>query len=121
MKWNYPVDLFDDFDYLGRGDEAFFAAVDYPTKRSETHVYNKQTLGLRVATSDEIKAQNDRAAESGSRTTVEIEDLMGYIGALLEFMLESANNSHLHEFRGIPDVLTPRRTLTIICVWMQRT
>ena len=30
--WNYPVDLF-----------------DYPTKRRETHVYNKQTLGLRVA------------------------------------------------------------------------
>ncbi len=49
VTWNYPVDLFDDFEYLAPGDEAFFSAVDYPTKRSETHVYNKQTLGLRVA------------------------------------------------------------------------
>ena len=49
VTWNYPVDLFDDSAYLAPGDEAFCPAVDYPTKRSETHVYNKQTLGLRVA------------------------------------------------------------------------
>ncbi len=49
VTWNYPVDLFDDLKYLAPGDEAFFSAIDYPTKRGETHVYNKQTLGLRVA------------------------------------------------------------------------
>ena len=97
VTWNYPVDLFDDSRYLAPGDEALSLPTDYPTKRSETQIYNKQTLGLRVATSDEIKAANDRAASRNGQTAAEIDGLTGYIGALLEFMLESANNSHLHE------------------------
>ena len=97
VTWNYPVDLFDDLKYVREGDEAASLAVDYPTTRSETQVYNKQTLGLRVATSDEIKVQNDRVAASGGRTAVKIKNLKGYAAAMLEFVLESANNSHLHE------------------------
>ena len=97
VTWNYPVDLFDDSRYLAPGDEALSLPADYPTKRSKTQVYNKQTLGLRVATSDEIKAANDRAASLDGQAAAEIEDITGYIGSLLEFMLESANNSHLHE------------------------
>jgi len=69
VTWNYPVDLFDDLKYLREGDETAFSAVDYPTKRSDSQVYNKQTLGLRVATSDEIKAQSDRAAASEGQAT----------------------------------------------------
>jgi len=97
VTWNYPVDLFDDLKYLDEDDQASFSAVKYPTKRSDRHVYNKQTLGLRVATSDEIKAQNDRTAASEGRPIGKIKNLKGYAGALLEFMLESANNLHLHE------------------------
>jgi len=97
VTWNYPVDLFDDLKYMREGDESAFSDVDYPTTRSNSQIYNKQTLGLRVATSDEIKAQNDRVAASEGRTAVEIKNLKDYTGAMLEFILESANNSHLHE------------------------
>lgn len=94
VTWNYPIDVFDDVRYLSNpDDETTSAEADYPTRKSDGHVYNKETLGLRVATSDEIKAQRQAQATQPR----EIEDLMDYAGALLGFMMDNANRAHLHK------------------------
>lgn len=90
VAWNYPIDLFDDKDFgpaAGAGE-----AVDYPTTYDDTHIYNKETLGFRVDTKDEIKAEKDRWRAPPKR----IDNFVDYAGALIGFILDMANKAHLH-------------------------
>jgi len=90
VTWNYPIDLFDDKRFKpakGAGDP-----VEYPTKYDNNHIYNKETLGFRVDTKDEIKAEKDR----WRRPSKPIENFLDYSGALVGFVLDMANKAHLH-------------------------
>ncbi len=91
VTWNYPINLFDDKKY----DPAANAAntPDYDTTASAAHVYNKETLGFRVDTKDEIKA----VKESLRTPPKDIDNIFDYVKVLIGFMMESANKAHLHK------------------------
>lgn len=89
VSWNYPLDLFDDRKYVENPKAA--QPVNYPTTWGAGHVFNKETLGLRVDTADEIRAE-----KTGKRVPMKINNLKDYAAALLGFMMDSANRAHLH-------------------------
>jgi NTE family protein len=91
VTWNYPLDLFDDQKYLG--NLAAGVVPDYDTVYDGNHVYNQETLGLRVDTADEIKAEKD----SWRLPPVEINDFFDYAKALVGYMGDMANKMHLHK------------------------
>lgn len=97
VTWNYPIDIFDDKKYLDKTvtnnsfDPASYAKPY--TKYEPTHVFNKETLGFRVDTRDEIKAE----MEGWRSPPKKIDDFGDYAGALVGFMMDVANKSHLHE------------------------
>ena len=91
VTWNYPLDLFDDVRYVEKGQVAY-SKPNYPTKYDDNHVYNKETLGLRVDTWDEIKAEK----ETWNLPPAKIEDFFDYAKALVGFMGDMANKMHLH-------------------------
>ena len=91
VTWNYPIDLFDDKKFAPAANAA--EAVKYPTKYDDSHIYNKETLGFRVDTKDEIKAE-----KAGWRAPPKsIENFVDYAGALIGFILDMASKAHLHE------------------------
>jgi NTE family protein len=91
---NFPLDLFDDKKYLSdRENQRLFRVADYPTVKSDDHVYNKETLGFRVDTRDEI----DAAKKNWRLPPKDIEDFVDYLKAVLGFMMDMANKAHLHE------------------------
>jgi NTE family protein len=92
VTWNYPIDLFDDLKFLDPASNAY-TKPNYPTVYDERQVYNKETLGFRVDTKDEISAEKD----NWRRPPAKIEDIQDYIGALVGFMMDTANKAHLHE------------------------
>ena len=80
--------------YLSKNtDEKLFIKPEYPTTLGPDHVYNKESLGFRLDTKDEINA----AREGWKSLPKEIDDILDYIKALLGFMMDMANKSHLHE------------------------
>lgn len=91
VTWNYPLDLFDDKKYLI--NPAAGVVPDYATVYDDGHVYNKETLGFRVDTVDEIKAEKD----SWRLPPVEINDFFDYAKALVGYMGDMANKMHLHK------------------------
>lgn len=90
VTWNYPIDLFDDKMY--KPAKKAEGKVTY-TKYDEDHIYNKETLGFRVDTLDEIQAEKD----SWRAPPRKIENIADYAAALLSFMLDMANKAHLHK------------------------
>ena len=90
VTWNYPLGLFDDKKYLA--DTKAGSAPNY-TKYDDNTVYNKETLGFRVDTKDEIQAEKD----SWRLPPVEITDFFAYAKALVGYMGEMANKMHLHQ------------------------
>jgi len=94
VTWNYPLNIFDEKKYLSaKTNKKLFIVPDYPTKWGPDHVYNKETLGFRLDTEDEIAA----AKEGWKTPPKEIENIVDYIKALLGFMMDLANKSHLHQ------------------------
>lgn len=94
VTWNYPIDLFDDMRYLSDPqDERTHVRPDYPTLRDGAHVYNKETLGFRVDTLDEIKASKD-AWRLPPKT---IDNIKDYMSVCVGFMSDMANKIHLHK------------------------
>lgn len=91
VTYNYPIDLFDDRKYLDVADPRKAKTVDYPTAYNEDHVFNKETLGFRVDTADEIKEEL-----AGTKKNIPINDILDYSRALLNFVLETAGKAHLH-------------------------
>lgn len=95
VTWNYPLDIFDDISYItDKGNTNSFTVLKdlYPTTYDKYHVYNKETLGARVDTKDEIKSekQHDRLPPTA------IESIVDYVKVLTGFMNDMANKSHLH-------------------------
>jgi NTE family protein len=94
VTWNYPLDLFDHRKFVS--DPAHFVDPkkewNYPTVYDARHVYNKETLGFRVDTVDEIAAEK-KAWRSPPQ---KIESILDYAGALMSFMIDTANKMHLH-------------------------
>ena len=90
VSWNYPLDLFDDM----RFKPAAKAAVkpDY-TRYDDNHIYNKETLGFRLDTRDQIKAEKVGWNSPPQR----IENILDYGRALVGFMNDMANRLHLHK------------------------
>lgn len=91
VTYNYPLDLFDDRKYLDVADPKKVKVVDYPTRYNEDHVFNKETLGFRVDTFDEIKEELE-----GEKKAIPIKDFIDYSKALLNFIMETAGKVHLH-------------------------
>jgi NTE family protein len=90
VTWNYPLDLFDDRKYVSNPAAAVIPAG---TLYDDNHVYNKETLGFRVDTFDEIAAEKD----SWHLPPQQIDDFFDYIQALVSFMTDTANKLHLKD------------------------
>ena len=96
---NYPIKLFDRAKYL---ETANFAEPDYYARMNSRlenaerpvskYVYNKETLGFRLDTKEEIAVFRDQA-EPPHRP---IENFCDYTLALVHTLLESQSSSHLH-------------------------
>jgi len=89
VTWNYPIDLFDHRKYANGGN---YSEVDYSGRHGDEHIYNMETLGMRVDSADEIKAERANRAP-----ITEIDGFKEYVPALIGFMMEVANRAHLHK------------------------
>lgn len=96
---NYPIKLFDRRKYL---DTANFVTTDYyekinaslknqPRQISE-YVYNKETLGFRLDTREEISVFRDQAEPPHQK----VDNFFDYVWALVDTVLESQQSAHLH-------------------------
>ena len=74
---NYPINLFDDGKYLGRNSKAG---------------YNKETLGFRVDTTQEIKY-----AGTMQSVPYKIDSLGRYVQALIGGLIDISNKTHLSD------------------------
>lgn len=93
VTWNYPIDLFDRKKYLSAPDNVGLTRPELTIGKWPDYAYNKQTLGFRVDSSDEIafyKRHEDMPP-------LEVDNLPEYIKAILGFMTDMANRSHLQE------------------------
>lgn len=91
VSWNYPIDMFDDKRFLADAKKG--VKPDYPTLYSVSQVFNKETLGFRVDTADEIAAEK----QSWKSPPDPVDNVADYIKALVGFMLDTANKTHLHD------------------------
>lgn len=100
---NYPVKLFDRDKYVDEADRASMAVeTEYYEKDNRAflkkhpgrsrYVYNRQTLGFRLDTKEEIAMF--RYGAEPVRTA--IDDFFDYGGALLGTILDAQSNQHLH-------------------------
>lgn len=97
---NYPVKLFDREKYIEdeklhlHGVDTEYYEVDNKTKpkTSSRYVYNKETLGFRLDSAEEIALFRD-GAEPPRR---EVSDFFDYCGALLRTVMNQQANAHLH-------------------------
>lgn len=88
VTWNYPLDIFDDRQYV---ENPAAAVVPTGTVYDGNHVYNNETLGMRVDTFDEIAAEKN----SWNLPPKKIDDFFDYLKALVGFMTDTANKLHL--------------------------
>ncbi len=89
LTWNYPVNLFDDTRYLS--DPASGKTISYA--RHASHVFNAETLGFRLDTTQELQYNlHDWANEP-----VVIDTIVRYGWALATFVRSVANKLHLHK------------------------
>jgi NTE family protein len=93
VTWNYPLDLFDDKKYLVNPGAGVDPKEMKYTRYNDEHFYNRETLGFRVDTKDEIQAEKD----SWRLPPVEIRDFFDYAKALVCYMGDMANKMHLHK------------------------
>ena len=86
VSYNFPINLFDEKRYLvniANGEET--------KKDNIEHIFNHETLGFRLDSSAVIEyAKRDWASPPEK-----INGIKTYAGALLNFMMEMANKSHL--------------------------
>lgn len=90
VSYNYPLDLFDNVKYLD--DPSMGEKQDY-FQDVEGFVFNHETLGFRLDSKEVIHYSQDNWAN----VPVEIDGFKGYATGLLEFLMEMANKSHLHQ------------------------
>jgi NTE family protein len=97
---NYPVKLFDREKYVIRSKRKDHCrATGYYneenkkiTRTSSKYIYNKETLGFRLDTEQEIAMFRDGAEPVHE----EIKDFFDYAWALIKTVLNAQNNQHLH-------------------------
>jgi len=101
---NYPVKLFDRLKYVAEADQArnlrrpdYYESendkVDLATNSDfSPYVYNKETLGFRLDSSDEIAVFRDRQPPPSKH----IDGFFDYASALLGAIMNVQNNQHLH-------------------------
>lgn len=100
---NYPVKLFDREKYIDMGDEADAARyVDYYNRENaeflldrpdrSPYVYNRQTLGLRLDTAEEIALFRYNEPRPGKQ----ISSFTQYARALITAIMQVQENQHLH-------------------------
>lgn len=96
---NYPIKLFDRKKYLSSKN---FAEPDYYKKVNtqlkgmsrpiSSYLYNKETLGFRLDTREEISLFRDQAVPPAKQ----IDNFFAYTWALVRTILEAQQNAHLH-------------------------
>lgn len=100
---NYPVKLFDREKYIEEADRAKMGIETKYYKEenqkflkkhpaASRYVYNKETLGFRLDSKQEIAVFRDGAEPAHN----DIKDFFDYIKALIGTVMESQLNSHLH-------------------------
>lgn len=97
---NYPVKLFDREKYVDPGQverhtvpQAYYnASNESKPARSSSYVYNKETLGFRLDTREEIAMFRDGAEPDRE----EVEDFFDYGKALIKTIMNAQDNTHLH-------------------------
>lgn len=80
---NYPIKMFDKRKYYNS---------HIVNVAPEEKVFNPETIGFRLDTQKEIKAN-----ENWDNVSVKINNLSTYIGAVLAYFMETANKKHLTE------------------------
>jgi NTE family protein len=89
VSWNYPLNIFDYKEYLinqSNGTAAAYSA-------DSDYVFNNETLGLRLDSTAVI----DYEKHNWALPPMKITSIRQHTAALLNFMMEKANNSHLHQ------------------------
>lgn len=96
---NYPIKLFDRKKYLNSKnytETEYYKAINSRIAASERpiskYVYNKETLGFRLDTKEEIAIFRDHAEPPHKK----IDDFFDYTWALTHTALEAQQNAHLH-------------------------
>ncbi|MEO5571979.1 MAG: patatin-like phospholipase family protein [Bacteroidia bacterium] len=96
VSWNYPINLFDYKKYLVNPlnveDVGRDGANSKKYATDEDYIFNYETLGMRLDSTTVI----EYAKHNWALPPSEIKNLMGHTTALLGFMMEIANSSHLH-------------------------
>lgn len=88
VSWNYPINIFDYTQYLDNPANGIKA--DYAD--SPNYIFNNETLGFRLDSKDVI----DYAKHQWALPPEPVNNVKDYAGAVLNFMMEMANKSHLH-------------------------
>ena len=87
VSYNYPINLFDEKRYLFHPENG-----EEIRKDDIEHIFNHETLGFRLDSTEVIEyAQRDWASPPEK-----IKGIKTYAGALLNFLMEMANRSHLN-------------------------
>ena len=96
---NYPIKLFDRKKYLDSRNYSEPAYYERANSRlginkcsTSSYAYNKETLGFRLDTKEEISILREHTQPRHTKIT----DLFDYMSALINVFLESQRNSHLH-------------------------
>ncbi len=97
---NYPVKLFDRLKYVANEDHArrtdYYRAENRELKlgsqNRRSYVYNKETLGFRLDSEQEIGVFRDGDVPQQKQ----IDNLMDYSFALINTLLNAQENQHLH-------------------------
>lgn len=96
---NYPIKLFDRKKYLNSEnytETEYYKKINSKLTESErpisNYVYNKETLGFRLDTKEEISVFRDHAEPTNKK----IDDFFGYSWALIHTVLAAQQNAHLH-------------------------
>ncbi|PVZ82200.1 patatin [Serratia sp. S1B] len=96
---NYPIKLFDREKYVQAGGftrTEYYDRINLELNHLErpisSYVYNKETLGFRLDTKDEISMFRDHAEPIHK----DVNNFFDYTWALINTLLEAQQNTHLH-------------------------
>lgn len=96
---NYPIKLFDRKKYLASNnftEPAYYQRINSKLENLErpisSYVYNKETLGFRLDSKEEISVFRDHAEPPHKK----IDNFFDYTWAFIDTIIESQQSSHLH-------------------------
>ncbi len=97
---NYPIKTFDQVDFIANANSIrrteYYETINTKCVQKGNakteYVYNKETLGFRLDSSDEISMYLGK----GSAEYTKIKNFLGYTKALVTTLIDFQNNVHLH-------------------------